>query len=43
MAIPERLKRQISGGLWLIVFPLGIGVATTLIWPPIWHFFLGGH
>jgi hypothetical protein len=36
-------NRQMSGGLWLIVFLLGIGVATTLIWPPIWHFFLGGH
>jgi hypothetical protein len=36
-------NRQMSGGLWLIVFLLGIGLATTLVWPPIWHFFLGGH
>ena len=33
--------KQLNGGLWLTVFLLGMGVATTLVWPPIWHFF--GH
>ncbi len=32
--------KQLNGGLWLTVFLLGIGVASTLIWPPVWHFFL---
>ena len=30
--------KQLNGGLWLTVFLLGIGVATTLVWPPVWHF-----
>lgn len=34
-------RKQLSGALWLTIFLLGIGVATTLIWPPVWHFFLG--
>ena len=34
-------RRQLNGGLWLTVFLAGVGVATTLVWPPAWHFFLG--
>lgn len=42
-AILQRLwrGRQLSGGFWLFVFLTGIGVATTLVWPPLWHVFLG--
>lgn len=34
-------RKQLSGGIWLTVFLIGIGIATTLVWPPTWHFFLG--
>ena len=33
-------RRQLNGGLWLTAFLAGIGVATTLVWPPAWHFLL---
>ncbi|MEW6735890.1 MAG: hypothetical protein AB1489_31645 [Acidobacteriota bacterium] len=33
--------KQLNGLVWLIVFLLGVGLSTTLIWPPVWHFFLG--
>ena len=33
-------RRELNGGLWLTVFLAGIGVATTLVWPPAWHFLL---
>lgn len=36
-------KREMRGEVWLTVFLVGIGVASTLIWPPVWHFFLGEH
>jgi hypothetical protein len=36
-------KKQLLGGFWLVVFLLGVGVATTLVWPPIWHLFAGKH
>lgn len=37
-AILNRVMRmkKLSGGFWLVVFLTGIGVATTLIWPPMW-------
>ena len=34
-------RKQLNGGFWLTIFLVGIGVATTLVWPPVWHFFLG--
>ena len=33
-------RKELNGGLWLTVFLAGVGVATTLVWPPAWHFFL---
>ena len=33
-------RRHLSGAFWLTVFLAGIGAATTLVWPPIWHLFL---
>jgi len=36
-------RRRLSGRFWVMIFLVGIGVATTLVWPPVWHFFLGGH
>lgn len=33
-------RREMNGGLWLTVFLAGAGVASTLIWPPTWHFLL---
>ena len=38
---PILRRRELNGGLWLTVFLAGVGVASTLIWPPAWHFFLG--
>ncbi|MGH7479579.1 MAG: hypothetical protein ACREJ8_08340, partial [Candidatus Methylomirabilales bacterium] len=29
-------------GRWLIVFLIGIGIATTLLWPPVFEY-LAGH
>jgi hypothetical protein len=34
-------QKQLNGGLWLTVFLVGVGGATMLVWPPVWHFFLG--
>lgn len=34
-------KRELMGGFWLTLFLVGIGIATTLVWPPIWKLFLG--
>jgi hypothetical protein len=41
--ILHRLLRHknVNEVLWLVVFLLGIGVASTLVWPPVWTFFLG--
>jgi len=36
-------KKELNGVLWLTIFLIGVGTATTLVWPPVWHFFLGGH
>ena len=30
-------KKELSGGFWLVLFLIGIGIATTLVWPPFWH------
>lgn len=35
-------RRDLSGGFWLVIFLIGIGIATTLIWPPVWTLF-GAH
>jgi len=32
-------KRQLEGGLWLTVFLVGMGIASTLIWPPVARLF----
>ncbi len=37
---PLLRRRELNGGLWLTVFLAGVGVASTLVWPPAWHFFL---
>ena len=34
--------RDLSISRWLIVFLVGVGVATTLIWPPVFEY-LAGH
>ncbi len=36
-------KKELSGGFWLVIFLVGIGIATTLIWPPIWAIFGATH
>jgi hypothetical protein len=35
-------RRQLDGRLWLIVFLIGMGIASTLIWPPVWKLFVRG-
>jgi hypothetical protein len=35
-------KREIELSRWLIVFLVGTGIATTLIWPPVFEY-LAGH
>ena len=37
---PLLRRRNLNGGLCLTVFLAGVGVASTLIWPPSWHLFL---
>ena len=37
---PLLRKRELNGGLWITVFLAGVGLASTFIWPPTWHFFL---
>jgi hypothetical protein len=34
--------RDLKLSVWLVVFLVGIGVATTLIWPPVFEY-LAGH
>jgi polyferredoxin len=34
--------RDMKLSVWLVVFLVGIGVATTLIWPPVFEY-LAGH
>jgi hypothetical protein len=35
-------KRDLVISRWLIVFLVGVGIATTLIWPPVFEY-LAGH
>ena len=35
-------NRDLNLGRWLIVFLVGIGIATTLLWPPVFEY-LAGH
>jgi hypothetical protein len=35
-------KRDLEVSRWLIVFLVGVGIATTLIWPPVFEY-LAGH
>jgi hypothetical protein len=35
-------KHQLDGRLWLIVFLVGMGVASTLVWPPVSSLFVRG-
>lgn len=38
---PLLRRRELNGGLWLTVFLAGVGVASTLVWPPVWRILLG--
>ena len=35
-------NRDLNVGRWLIVFLVGVGIATTLLWPPVFEY-LAGH
>ena len=35
-------SRDLNLGRWLVVFLVGIGIATTLLWPPVFVY-LAGH
>jgi hypothetical protein len=35
-------KRDVEISRWFIIFLVGVGVATTLIWPPVFEY-LAGH
>lgn len=35
-------NRELNLGRWLVVFLVGIGIATTLLWPPVFEY-LAGH
>ena len=35
-------NRDLNLGRWLIIFLVGIGIATTLVWPPVFEY-LAGH
>ncbi len=35
-------NRDLNLGRWLIVFLVGMGIATTLLWPPVFEY-LAGH
>ncbi len=35
-------NRDLDLGWWLIVFLIGVGLATTLLWPPVFEY-LSGH
>ena len=35
-------NRDLNLGRWLVVFLVGIGIATTLLWPPVFEY-LAGH
>lgn len=35
-------RRELNLGRWLVLFLVGIGIATTLLWPPVFEY-LAGH
>ena len=35
-------KRDLEISRWLVLFLAGVGIATTLIWPPVFEY-LAGH
>lgn len=35
-------SRDLNLGRWLVVFLVGVGIATTLLWPPVFEY-LAGH
>lgn len=35
-------NRDMNLGRWLIIFLVGVGIATTLLWPPVYEY-LAGH
>ena len=35
-------NRDLNLGRWLVVFLVGVGIATTLLWPPVFEY-LAGH
>ena len=39
---PALREKEPNMGRWLVVFLIGVGVATTLLWPPVYTF-LAGH
>ena len=34
-------RKELKEIFWLTLFLLGVGIATTLVWPPTWKLFLG--
>ena len=39
---PALRDRELNLARWLFVFLIGVGTATTLLWPPVYGF-LAGH
>ena len=39
---PLARGKELNLARWLVVFLIGVGVATTLLWPPVYGF-LAGH
>ena len=38
---PTLRTRELTLSRWLIAFLVGVGLATTLIWPPVFEYFAG--
>jgi hypothetical protein len=38
---PALRTRELTLSRWLIAFLVGVGLATTLIWPPVFEYFAG--
>jgi hypothetical protein len=34
-------KREMKLSRWLVIFLVGVGIATTWIWPPVFEYFAG--
>ncbi len=34
-------KRDLDVSRWLVVFLVGVAIATTLVWPPVFEYFAG--